>query len=165
MFREILGWIFANLQAEAAIITWKMAGKSFWTVFWEAGGMATIGALLPYCGLMIFSLLLRFFSWFLRKVFKINVSFRRKKRKKNKWARKAKVTSRLFVRKLVKETKSHPCLILFVLNLVPFAPGLTLATVITVKVLKIPWGIAAVLAGNLLKVFFVTVIVFRINGL
>ncbi len=74
--------------------------------------------------------------------------------------------SEKWVERLINKLNRHRYLVLFALNLVPYMPYLTAATVITAKLMKIPYGLPVILAGNALKVYFLTTIIYMIgNGL
>jgi len=164
MIEEILGWLLAGVQVESAILSWKIAGKSWWETLLVMGGIGSLGILLPYGGIS-------FIFWIFEKVFKRDLSFHifntfpQKSARYNTLrvhTRRAKVKVLVWVRNSLKKVRSHPYLVIFLINLIPIFPWLTLGTIIATKILNIRWGILAVLAGNFVKILIEVWVIFQI---
>ncbi len=67
--------------------------------------------------------------------------------------------------KVIKTVKKHPYGTLFLLNLVPYAPYLSIAAIIAAKIGKIRYGIFPILAGNGVKVIMIVMGVYKFGDL
>ena len=157
MIVEILGWILTCIHAESAIIGWKIAGKGWLFTLLSVEGVS----ILSVC----FSLwLIDILLFILKKIFKINLFLKIKRnawyKRLSEWNRERKTNSVSFIKKTIQEIEMHPYLTLFIFNLVPFVPYLTFGTVATVKLLQVRFGLLVILAGNAVKILYLTTIIF-----
>ncbi len=151
MIWELLIWILASVNIEAAIALWEKSGKPFWLTLATTQGIGFINILASYG---FFSML---FGFLKTRSLRINqrknsqVFPKRLKRFQNKHERLIR-----FIAKRIPATHRG----LFVWNLFPL-PFLTTASVVVAKTRKIPYGIAFIVLGNFFKILLVARIIYK----
>lgn len=75
------------------------------------------------------------------------------------WQKRPKISAK-WGKKIAETLGKHRYLTLFLLNLIPYVPYLSAATIAAAKLKKIPYAIWIILAGNTTKVFYMVALVY-----
>lgn len=165
LFWYLFNWWLTWTYTDFAAVAWWKAGENWIATFLYLFLTSTI-LLSGYHG--IFSSIF----WFVKKFLYSRIRIKRGSGFKETpivkfisscyswWQEKTNNISTKWGRKIAEAMGKHKYWTLFVLNLVPYVPYLSLATIIAAKIKGIRLGIVAILIGNAVKVLYVVGLVY-----